>query len=155
MDLWKELSSLQEDADDVKQQATSAQQQNEKKVGDDDNMKEKAAVIASQKDTFQSVISSLEVLSKMDFPDTESFAQLASILRSRLPEVEDKVEEIAEVADELSIRSAQVARAWLDDILLNDNRMWTEFEDRIIKCEEALRKIEAAKAKKDEEPYKN
>jgi hypothetical protein len=86
------------------------------------------------------ILSSLEDLFSLSLPDSSLLAEVGDIDTLTLKE---KVQQLVELSDELTVRSAQASRNYLEHVA-KENQMWIDFDERMGKCENLLRQLKQA-----------
>lgn len=121
----------------------------EKETHEDEGKEEEAdkgykcSLVSSRMDGFKELTQSLEQVQEYPIPETSKSRDLAR-LQTGINEADEKVSEVTTISDELSIRSAQTSKEFLQKMVVQANREYLDFEERMSRCEKALRTIEAA-----------
>ena len=106
-------------------------------------IEQKAAVLISRESQIRDLVSSLETLSQIEFPNPQTSGEIAT-LHNDLPRATTALETVIGVCEELAIRSAQTMRVWLDTVV-KANSEWVEIDEKVQKAEKLLRRVEANK----------
>lgn len=111
----------------------------------------KCSLVSSRMDGFKELTQSLEQVQEHPIPETSKSRDLAR-LQTGINEADEKISEVTTISDELSIRSAQTSKEFLQKMVVQANKDYLDFEERMSRCERALRTIEAA-SKREQTKY--
>lgn len=135
--LWQDIRDL--DPEDKNAEAKDKE----------DKSEIKRSLVKSRADGLGGYIQSLEKVQDLSIPETKTSKNLAEL---QITDAKEKITEVSQISDELNIRSAQTSKEWLDKIVTESNSNWLDFEERMTRCENALRKIEVS-AKQQQTRY--
>uniref|UniRef100_A0A060T768 ARAD1C18678p n=1 Tax=Blastobotrys adeninivorans TaxID=409370 RepID=A0A060T768_BLAAD len=137
-----EQGSEQQDQDS---QSSQGQDKDKDEQNKQNEYEWKKNAVVSKHDKLGELASSLQALQDAEVPPAKNFGQLADLKDTQVPAAQQKVDHAHEQGAELSIRSAQASKVFLEQAVVEQNRVWTDFEQRMEQCESALRRIEAAR----------
>lgn len=148
-------------SDQVSKQDQGNEQENKDSQSDQEKGKDKEEqskqdeyewkknAVVSKHDKLGELASSLQALQDADLPPAKNFGQLADLKDTQVPAAQQKVDQVQKQGAELSVRSAQASNVFLEQAVVEQNRVWNDFEQRMEQCESALRRIEAARKREN------
>lgn len=131
--MWRDVEELDPEME------THEEEQKE----EDTDKAYKCSLVSSRMDGFKELTQSLEQVQEYPIPETSKSRDLAR-LQTGITDADEKVSEVSNISDELSIRSAQASKEFLQKMVVQANKDYLDFEERMSRCENALRTIEAA-----------
>lgn len=107
-------------------------------------------IVLAHEQTYRTLSAQLQQLQNLKVPDTAHSAHLVN-QRQRIAKVRTRQLEQMEEMQELRNRSARVLEFWYEGGVLGMGEMWAQLEARVRACEIAVRRVEAAKRREDDE----
>ena len=112
------------------------------------NQSEHLHVLSAYEPLFASAASELTSLENRRFPEGEALVSLIALQPRLQAALEVQESQAAEVED-LKRRSATVLAQWYQTSVIEDGEQWAEWERRLVRVEQQVRRAEAAKGREE------